>query len=54
MSLTVKILWGVLGSCVLTVVLIFSLGGIPAPTKDVKKTFSFDQLQPAKGPAVIN
>ncbi|WP_157111178.1 hypothetical protein [Candidatus Nucleicultrix amoebiphila] len=54
MSLTVKILWGVLVSCGLTVALIFSLGGIPAPTKDVKRTFTFDQLQPNKGPAVIN
>lgn len=54
MSLTVKILWGVLVSCGLTVALIFSLGGIPAPTKDIKRTFTFDQLQPNKGPAVIN
>jgi hypothetical protein len=44
MSTTLKLLWAVLGIGLLIGFAALSMWGVPAPTVEVKKTYTYDQL----------
>lgn len=44
MSMTTKIVWVMLGIVLLTAGIAFYLWDIPAPSTEVRKTYTYDQL----------
>lgn len=45
MSISFKILWGILALVLIVFVMMFSFGGVPAPKAEMKKDYTLEQLK---------